>query len=345
MNDAADVATAKQLVYAFQEAPTAADEAYAIDEITGFLDTLDERTRTDVLLVLLGLPATEETQPILDDVGDRLAERSPAAVTGLMRAAVLGDDPARANALDVLDQVDTADLAEGLVDLLAGDSEDELKEVAARSMLALGPEAEDQVRRALQDPAARHWIMLARSYGPEGTDADALAAQRAARDEAYETNDDIEIVDPPEAVVSGSNGRGAPAPDDDGDDDTETAPDDDGEAADNAPDDAADDSAHDTDGADTAPDDTTDAGLDTAQDDDTTDAGLDTAPDDAGPDDAGIGPYDGESAAVDETSDFALDDPSVADDAEDPGAQLERDFEAYKQHLDDASNQAGGGEA
>lgn len=328
MEYSADIATAKQLVYAYQEAPTPADEEYAAQEINGFLDALSASTGTPVLIALLGVPSTELTQPVLDEVGSRLAERGPAAVRDLLRLAVLGDDPVRANALAVLDQVDTRDLADGLVGVLKSDDQDELKEVAARSLLALGPEAGAQVSIALRDPEAGPFITLARSYGPTGTDADALAAQRADRDTTGAgAEDDMGVGNAgDEALTSASgNGRGAAVgPEDE-------APDTSGGALD------ADDAL------DVAPDDAdADAGLGFATDESGDEGYLDAAPDDAGEDEIEqIGQLDDvESAAVDETSDIAADDPSQGD-VEDAASQLERDFQAYKQYLDEASGSGG----
>jgi hypothetical protein len=324
MEYSADVATAKQLVYAYQEAPSQDDKEYAAQAIRSFLDTLDRDTGTAALIALFDLPGTEATQQIIDDVDSRLVERAPAAVPELLRTAVLGDEPARTHALDVLDQIDARDLADGLVLVLQSNAGDELKEIAARSLVALGPGAAPQVSKALRVPDAAYWVNLARRYGAEGADAESIVSQRPGLDERVdeETMDaaaSAGLATDAAAAVSG-NGAGRDSP----------APDEAEESVDAAPDDAD-----------------ADLGLfdGEAGHDDAETGYSDSAPDDAGADEvAAIGEFDDvESVAQDATSDTAPDD-AAAGDVDDAAAQLEREFQAYKEHLDQASgaDQAGG---
>lgn len=167
--------TAKQLVYAYQEAPTADDEAYAADEIDRFLDDFGDMADSDVLLVLLGLPVTDLTRPLLGYVRAKLIERAPGVVENLLRLRVSRSGPASDNAAAVLAAVSVPLVAQGLVEVLAGRRDDRLKEVAAAALVALGRPAAAPILDALGDFEARPWIVQASGCVAQATDAEVLA--------------------------------------------------------------------------------------------------------------------------------------------------------------------------
>ncbi|MGO8684937.1 MAG: hypothetical protein ACLQUT_10240 [Thermoleophilia bacterium] len=168
--------TAKQLVYAYQEAPTGDDEEYAADEIDRFLDDFGDVADSDVLLALLGLPVTDLTRPILGYVRGKLIERAPGVVESLLRMRASRSAPASDNAAAVLAAVSVPLVAQGLVEVLAGWRDDRLKEVAAAALVALGRPAAAPILDALGDFAARPWIVQASGCVAEASDAEVLAS-------------------------------------------------------------------------------------------------------------------------------------------------------------------------
>ncbi len=150
------VAMARQLVDACSSAETDEDEQYAADELEGFVDGLDEATETPVFIALLAVPRTELTGRSLDYAEKSLAERGPAVVEALMKLS-FDEGETGAHALEALDWMPVADLAIGSTEVLAGDGDDELKQLAADTLVALGADALRQIENALHDPVARPW--------------------------------------------------------------------------------------------------------------------------------------------------------------------------------------------
>ena len=170
------IGLARQLADAFEEAQTPADQEYAADAIDDFLSEHDHYAPDEALIALLDLPMAQLTWPLVDSVEATLAERGMSAIWPLLEAIDGrvydhgGQTPARA--LETLGAMREADVIRGLVNLLAGAADDELKAAAVKVLVGAGKSAVPALEEALQDPAARRWA------------EDALGDIRAAREEA-----------------------------------------------------------------------------------------------------------------------------------------------------------------
>ena len=118
------------------------------------------------------------TWPLVDSVETTLAERGMSAVWPLLEAVDGrvydrgGQTPARA--LETLGAMREADVIRGLVTVIAGVADDDLKAAAVKLLIGTGELAIPALEAALQDLAARRWA------------EDALGDIRAAREEAGE---------------------------------------------------------------------------------------------------------------------------------------------------------------
>jgi hypothetical protein len=172
------IGLARQLADAFEEARTPEDREYAAAAIDDFLSEHDDYAPSEALIALLDLPMTKLTWPLVDSVESTLVQRGLPAVWPLLEAIDGrvydrgGQTPARA--LETLVAIPPAEVIRGLVGVLAGAADDELKTAAVKVLVKTGGPAVPALEDALQDPAARRWA------------EDALGDIRAAREEAGE---------------------------------------------------------------------------------------------------------------------------------------------------------------
>jgi len=172
------IGLARQLADAFEEAQTLEDQEYAAEAIDDFLSEHDHYAPDEALIALLDLPMTKLTWPLVDSVETTLAERGITAVWALLEAVDArvydhgGQTPARA--LETLGAMHEADFIRGLVNVMAGAADDDLKAAAVKVLVRTGGPAVPALVDALRDPAARRWA------------EDALGDIRAAREEAGE---------------------------------------------------------------------------------------------------------------------------------------------------------------
>ena len=170
------IGLARQLADAFEEAQTPVDREYAAEAIDDYLSECDHYAPDEALIALLDLPMTKLTWPLVDSVEATLAERGLPAVWPLLEAIDRrvydrgGQTPARA--LETLAAMREADVIRGLVEVMAGAADDDLKAAAVKLLVGTGQPAVPALEDALQDPAARRWA------------EDALGDIRAARAEA-----------------------------------------------------------------------------------------------------------------------------------------------------------------
>ena len=170
------IGLARQLADAFEEAQTPVDREYAAEAIDDYLSECDHYAPDEALIALLDLPMTKLTWPLVDSVEATLAERGLSAVWPLLEAIDGrvydhgGQTPARA--LETLGAMRGADVIRGLVEVMAGAADDDLKAAAVKLLVGTGRPAVPALEDALQDPAARRWA------------EDALGDIRAAREEA-----------------------------------------------------------------------------------------------------------------------------------------------------------------
>jgi hypothetical protein len=170
------IGLARQLADAFEEAQTPEDREYAAEAIDDYLSECDHYAPDEALIALLDLPMTKLTWPLVDSVEATLAERGLSAVWPLLEAIDGrvydhgGQTPARA--LETLGAMRGADVIRGLVEVMAGAADDDLKAAAVKLLVGTGRPAVPALEDALQDPAARRWA------------EDALGDIRAAREEA-----------------------------------------------------------------------------------------------------------------------------------------------------------------
>ena len=170
------IGLARQLADAFEEAQTPEDQHYAAAAIDDFLSDHDHYAPDEALIALLDLPMGKLTWSLIDSVEATLAERGMPAVWPLLEAVDGrvydrgGQTPARA--LETLAAMRQADVIRGLVNVMAGVADDDLKAAAVQALIRTGEPAVPALEDALQDHAARRWA------------EDALGDIRAARDEA-----------------------------------------------------------------------------------------------------------------------------------------------------------------
>jgi hypothetical protein len=172
--------TAKQLVYAYQEAPSDEDREYAAAEAESFLYSLGDDADAAVLLVLLQLPASDGARTVVEMVQERLSERIPGVIAGVLRAALEHDGPARANAAAFLDGLSAHTFAVGLIAALAGEADYSLRRSAAQSLVALGRSAASEILDALADEKVRAWIVRASGAPAAASDAEVMRSITAA---------------------------------------------------------------------------------------------------------------------------------------------------------------------
>ena len=172
------IGLARQLADAFEEAQTPEDQKYAADAIDDFLSEHDHYAPDEALIALLDLPMTKLTWPLVDSVETTLAERGIAAVWPLLEAidgrVYDHGGQTSARALETLGAMREADVIRGLVNVMAGAADDDLKAAAVKVLVRTGRPAVPALEDALRDPAARRWV------------EDALGDIRAVREEAGE---------------------------------------------------------------------------------------------------------------------------------------------------------------
>lgn len=170
------VGLARQLADAFEEARTEEDREYAADAIDDFLSDHDHYAPTEALIALLDVPLTKQTWPLVDSVEATLIERGTEVVEELLDASrghVYDlDGPVPERALETLRGLSGTKLVRGLVRILAGRADDDLKQAAVDQLVAVGEPAVAALEAALYDVTTRPWV------------EDALGDIRAAREEA-----------------------------------------------------------------------------------------------------------------------------------------------------------------
>ena len=181
------VGLARQLADAFEEAQTDDDREYAAAAIDDFLSDHDHYAPTEALIALLDLPLTGQTWPLVDSVEATLIERGTEVVEELLDASrghVYDlDGPVPQRALETLHGLSDTRLIRGLLRILAGRADDELKQAAVDQLVAVGEPAVAALEEVLYDETARRWA------------EDALGDIRAAREE--EGREDGLFVDEP----------------------------------------------------------------------------------------------------------------------------------------------------
>ena len=170
------VGLARQLADAFEEAQTDEDREYAASAIDDFLSDHDHYAPTEALIALLDLPLTKQTWPLVDSVEATLIGRGTEVVEELLDASrghVYDlDGPVPQRALETLHGLSDTRLTRGLLRILAGHADDELKQAAVDQIVAVGEPAVTALEEALYDETARRWA------------EDALGDIRAAREES-----------------------------------------------------------------------------------------------------------------------------------------------------------------
>ena len=167
------IGLARQLADAFEEAQTPEDQEYAAGAIDDFLSEHDDYAPDEALIALLDLPMTKLTWPLVDSVENTLVQRGVPSVRALLEAigGRVYDRGGQTSerALETLGAMREADATRGLIDVLAGAADAELKTAAVKALVKTGAPAVPALEDALQDPAARRWA------------EDALGDIRAAR--------------------------------------------------------------------------------------------------------------------------------------------------------------------
>jgi len=177
------VGLARQLADACREAGSDVDMEYAADAVDDFLHDNDTHAPAAALIALLDLPMNKFTWPLVDSLEETLIARGWEVVEPLL-AATLGRvydvaGPVAKRARETLDGLPVAKYIFGLVDVLRGRGDDDLKGAAVKQLVALGDVAEPALFEALDHPVARRWAQ------------DALGDLRAQREEAR-LRDDLE---------------------------------------------------------------------------------------------------------------------------------------------------------
>jgi hypothetical protein len=169
------VGLARQLADAFEEAQTDDDREYAASAIDDFLSDHDHYAPTEALIALLDLPLNRQTWPLVDSVEATLIERGTEVVEELLDASrghVYDlDGPVPQRALETLHGLSDTRLIRGLLRILSGRADDELKQAAVDQLVAVGEPAVAALEEVLYDETARRWA------------EDALGDIRAAREE------------------------------------------------------------------------------------------------------------------------------------------------------------------
>ena len=163
--DEALIGLARQLTDAYGEARTREDQDFACDSVAAFLAEFRELAPDEALLAILDLPLTAETYPLVDEAQTALAERG-SAVVRLLLEATLGevydpDGPAPERAAESLDLMDRRESLEGLIEVLCGRADDDVKGAAVDGLVALGAFAEPALTAALDDRDGGDWVRAA----------------------------------------------------------------------------------------------------------------------------------------------------------------------------------------
>ena len=163
--DEALVGLARQLADAYEEAQTADDREYAAGEIVGFIDEHGEDAPDDALIALLDLPRGDATDSITDTVEALLTARGPGAVEALLVASrghvydIAGPSSRRAlETLSAMAVSEADEVVQGLIEVLSDSGDQGLKDAAVAGLVAIGPPAIDQLRRARTDPVSAPWV-------------------------------------------------------------------------------------------------------------------------------------------------------------------------------------------
>jgi hypothetical protein len=169
------IGLARQLADACREAKTDEDVEYAADAVDDFLRDNDTHAPAEALIALLDLPMNKRTWPLVDSVEETLIGRGWEVVEPLL-AATLGRvydlaGPVPKRARETLSGLPDGKLIFGLIDVLRGKADDDLKRTAVADLVALGETSEPALLEALDHPVARRWAQ------------DALGDLRAAREE------------------------------------------------------------------------------------------------------------------------------------------------------------------
>lgn len=159
------IGLARQLADAYGEARRREDQDFACDSIAEFLAEYRMEAPSEALLAILDLPLTAETFPLVDEAQTTLADRG-AGVVELLLEAVLGevydpDGPASERAAETLDMMDRRTSVQGLVAVLCGRAEDDVKSAAVDRLVALGAFAEPALAATLNDPRGGEWAEAA----------------------------------------------------------------------------------------------------------------------------------------------------------------------------------------
>ena len=170
------IGLARQLADACREAGTDEDMEYAADAVDDFLHDNDTHAPAEALIALLDLPMNKFTWPLVDSVEETLIARGWEVVEPLLAATVgrvydlAGPVPTRAR--ETLHGLPDGKIVFGLVDVLRGKADDDLKRTAVGELVAFGETAEPALLEALDHAVARRWAQ------------DALGDLKAAREEA-----------------------------------------------------------------------------------------------------------------------------------------------------------------
>jgi hypothetical protein len=225
--DEALLGLARQLTDAYGEARTREDQDFACDAVAAFLAEFREAAPDEALLAILDLPLTAETYPLVDEAQTALAGRGPAVVKLLLEAA-LGEvyDPdgfAPERAAEALDMMDRRERLDGLVRVLCGSADDDVKGAAVDGLVAFGAFAEPAVTAALDDADGGDWAQAAleqirreRAHPPaleyfaaveDGAPDDASELSAGDEDEGPPPSRDTGADDRPDGAVLGVDGE------------------------------------------------------------------------------------------------------------------------------------------
>jgi hypothetical protein len=222
----ADVTVARQLVDAYCDAFEQGDseaQDYAEEQLTDFVDEIDDATPDEVVVALLDLPLDAGTLAPLNEVSAKLVRRGPGVVEALLGAA-LGDAPPELslrdvvsvagavgalleaatrnpnasprtdNACSVLDAMPEGDVILGLVEVLEGPAGDRLKRAASEMLVDIGDAAVERLQMSLRDRDAEPWVTDTLVDIREGRDS-ALADEAYAADQAEDNEADAQTDD------------------------------------------------------------------------------------------------------------------------------------------------------
>ncbi len=163
-------ALAAELVGIYREARSLEDEECAADAIDDLLDAVEDDTDDEVLVVLLDLPETELTAPLVDDAVCMLADAGARVVEHLLDLVLAKTEPVGPRALRAFDRMDDDELVDGLSDVLAGSGQDDVRRLAADLLAALGHAGARRLQDAFEDPWTRDLAQAAAEDRAGGLD-------------------------------------------------------------------------------------------------------------------------------------------------------------------------------